>query len=250
MKISHIITFIALMLSLTVQAQQPEINKANELFKKGEYLAAAEAYENVYKNYGSSPELFYNTGNAYFKAGETAKAILCYERALRLNPSYDDARNNLEFAQTKIVDNIVQIPPFFIKKWINSLIRLLSPDQWYIVSILMLLITIGGFLYFVFGNSLQIRKISFYLTFVFLAFTVTTVIFATARLNKLTQHNQAIIMTGSVTVKSSPDESGTDLFQLHEGTKVEIKTTLDSWIEIEVGNGNIGWIEKMKAEKI
>ena len=64
------------------------------------------------------------------------------------------------------------------------------------------------------------------------------------------QHNEAIIMTGSVTVKSSPDKSGTDLFQLHEGTKVEIKSSLDSWIEIEVGNGNVGWIERIKVEKI
>lgn len=250
MKISNIIAFIALVLSLGIQAQQPEVNKANELFKKGEYLAAATAYEEVYKNYGSSPELFYNTGNAYFKAGETAKAILNYERALRLNPNYGDARNNLEFAQTKVVDNIVQIPPFFLKKWINLLIRLLNPDQWYVISILLLIITIAGFLYFIFGHSLHIRKISFYLTFAFLAFTITATLFATSRLNKLTNHNSAIIMTGSVTVKSAPDQSGTDLFQLHEGTKVEIKSSLDSWIEIEVGNGNIGWIEKMKAEKI
>jgi len=57
-------------------------------------------------------------------------------------------------------------------------------------------------------------------------------------------------MTGTVTVKSSPDKSGTDLFQLHEGTKVEIKSVLGEWSEIVIGNGNAGWIESRIIEKI
>jgi len=53
-----------------------------------------------------------------------------------------------------------------------------------------------------------------------------------------------------VTVKSSPDKSGTDLFQLHEGTKVTVKSTLGNWYEIKVGSGNVGWLEQSNVEKI
>ncbi len=251
MKIKNILLFIALLLAgLVFGEQKTDLSKANSLYKSGQYAEAAVAYEEVMKKNGSAPELYYNLGNAYFKSDEIGKSILNYERALRLAPSYADARHNLEFAQTKIVDNIVQIPPFFIKKWLTTLIRLLSPDQWYVISLILLIVTLAGFLHFIFGRSLAFRKISFYLSFVFLALTIVSVTFATIRLNKLVQHNEAIIMTGSVTVKSSPDKSGTDLFQLHEGTKVEIKSSLDSWIEIEVGNGNVGWIERIKVEKI
>ena len=57
-------------------------------------------------------------------------------------------------------------------------------------------------------------------------------------------------MSGVVTVKSSPDKSGTDLFQLHEGTKVSVKSSLGKWIEIKLGNGSIGWVEKDDIVKI
>lgn len=64
------------------------------------------------------------------------------------------------------------------------------------------------------------------------------------------KHNEAIIMSGVVTVKSSPDKSGTDLFQLHEGTKVSLKSTLGNWTEIKLGNGSVGWVEKDNIVKI
>ncbi|MDR1585512.1 MAG: SH3 domain-containing protein [Prevotellaceae bacterium] len=57
-------------------------------------------------------------------------------------------------------------------------------------------------------------------------------------------------MVGVVVVKSSPDKRGTDLFQLHEGTKVTVKSVLGEWSEVEVGNGNIGWLESAGIEKI
>ena len=162
----------------------------------------------------------------------------------------DDAEANLELAQTKIVDNIVQVPPFFVKRWIDNIIKLLSIDQWYVLSVILLIITLSCFLFFVFGNSMIIRKITFYAAFILLAITIVTIIFTSVRHNQLMNHNEAIIMSGTVTIKSSPDKSGTDLFQLHEGTKVSIKSALDQWIEIKVGNGNIGWIEAKDIEKI
>ena len=49
-------------------------------------------------------------------------------------------------------------------------------------------------------------------------------------------------MAPSVTVKSSPDNSGTDLFILHDGTKVEIRSKLSDWSEIQMENGSVGWL--------
>ena len=70
------------------------------------------------------------------------------------------------------------------------------------------------------------------------------------RKDQLENHREAIVMQGVVTVKSSPDKSGTDLFQLHEGTKVNVKSTLGQWTEIVLGNGNVGWVEDQTIEKI
>jgi tetratricopeptide (TPR) repeat protein len=251
MKSKIFISAIVLFLSFTtLMAQNEELAKANSLYKKADYQGAAMLYEDIATRYGISPELYYNIGNAYFKAGEVGRSILNYERALRLAPNYDDAKTNLELAQTKVVDNIVQVPPFFVKRWIDSFIKLLSVDQWYLVSVVVFVITLLCFLYFIFGNNLIIRRIAFYGAFILLVVAIISGAFGLTRRSELNNHNQAIIMSGTVVIKSSPDKSGTDLFQLHEGTKVSIKSNLDEWTEIVVGNGNIGWLETKAIEKI
>lgn len=251
MKSKIFISAIVLFISFTTSmAQNEELAKANSLYKKADYQGAAMLYEDIATRYGISPELYYNIGNTYFKAGEVGRSILNYERALRLSPNYDDAKTNLELAQTKVVDNIVQIPPFFVKRWIDSFIKLLSVDQWYTISVVVFVITLLCFLYFIFGNSLIVRRFAFYGSFVLLAVTIISGAFGLTRRSELHNHNQAIIMAGTVVIKSSPDKSGTDLFQLHEGTKVSIKSNLDEWTEIVVGNGNIGWLETKVIEKI
>ncbi len=251
MKSKIIISAILLFFSFTcLKAQNEELNKANSLYKKTDYQGASQLYEDIAIRYGVSPELYYNIGNAYYKAGEVGRSILNYERALRLSPNYEDAKVNLELAQTKVVDNIVQVPPFFVKRWIDLLIKLLNVDQWYIVSLVVFVITLLCFLYFIFGNQLIIRRFAFYGAFILLVITIISGTFGLIRKSELSNHNEAIIMTGTVVVKSSPDKSGTDLFQLHEGTKVSIKSKLDEWTEIVVGNGNIGWLETIAIEKI
>lgn len=251
MKIKVFISAIVVVFGIAnLSAQNEAIAKANSLYKKADYQGAAQLYEDIATRYGISPELYYNTGNAYYKAGEVGRSILNYERALRLSPNYDDAKANLELAQTKVVDNIVQVPPFFVKRWIALLIKTFSTDEWYTVSVLVFIITLLCFLYFIFGNNLTIRRIAFYGAFVLLIATITTISFAAIRHNQVNNHSEAIIMSPTVIIKSSPDKSGTDLFQLHEGTKVTIKNKLDEWSEIVVGNGNIGWLETKNIEKI
>jgi SH3-like domain-containing protein len=85
---------------------------------------------------------------------------------------------------------------------------------------------------------------------VFLVFSILTLVFSNVRKSQIEKHNEAIVMSGVITAKSSPDKSGTNLFQLHEGTKVEIKSSLGNWIEIELGNGSVGWVEKVHTERI
>lgn len=248
----RIIIFSILMLSFgsALLAQSATVKQANDLYGKGKYTEAAQLYEKVLSADGVAPELYYNLGNAYYKLNETGKSILNYERALRLSPSFDDARLNLQMAQLKVIDNVVQIPSFFVGRWIESLIKLMTSNQWLVISFSVFVVCLILAFLFVFAPSLRLRKVSFYTGAALLAISFFTLIFSGVRKNQLVNHREAIVMTGSLVVKSSPDRSGTDLFQLHEGTKVVIKSTLGNWTEIKLGNGNIGWVEQQSIEKI
>lgn len=247
----RIILFLSLNLCFgTGLFAQSVVKLANDLYSSGNYSDAAKYYEKALKNEGVAPELYYNLGNAYYKSNETGKSILNYERALRLNPRYDEARMNLDLAQQKVIDNIVQVPTFFVGRWIENLLKVLNSNQWIIFSFSLFLVCLILVFLFVFASSLFVRKFSFYAGLTLLIISLTTLVFSSIRKDQLVNHREAVVMSGVVTVKSSPDQSGTDLFQLHEGTKVVIKSSLGKWTEIKLGNGNIGWLEQENIEKI
>lgn len=246
-----ILYFVVVLVGISpVFAQSDLLKQANDSYIKGNYDQASKLYEEILTKEGIAPELYYNLGNAYYKSNEIGHSILNYERALRLSPTYSDAKFNLELAQQKVVDNIVQTPTFFLIRWIENLIKLMTSNQWFVASFIVFILFLAATFLFVFGSTRQFRKSSFYFGVVFLVISAISVVFSGIRKDQLENHREAIVMQGVVTVKSSPDRSGTDLFQLHEGTKVNVKSTLGQWTEIVLGNGNVGWVEDQTIEKI
>lgn len=225
------------------------IKQANEMYKQANYSDAAKLYESELKK-GVAPQLYYNLGNAYYKTGEIGLSILNYERALRLKPNYKEAEANLKFVQQKVVDNLTTSPGFFVKRWAESIMEWFTSNQWAVISMLTFTLSLGLFLLFAFSKERHIRKLAFYLSFVIFSISITAFVLSGLRKDEMLKHRNAIIMSGAVTAKSSPDKSGTDLFQLHEGTKVKVKSTLSNWAEIVIENGAVGWVEESTIERI
>jgi hypothetical protein len=87
------------------------------------------------------------------------------------------------------------------------------------------------------------RKISFSFSAFFLLLSILSFIFATTQMGNIRNRDTAIIMSPSVTVKSTPSGAGTDLFIIHEGRKVKIlDSSMKEWVEIRLEDGNTGWI--------
>jgi len=231
-------------------AQSNVVKQANALYSKGNYTDAAKVYEKALSSEGVAPELYFNLGNAYYKSNEIGHSILNYERALRLLPTFEDARYNLQIAQLKVVDNIVQNQTFFIGRWVDGFIKQFNSDQWIWISFIVFLLGLVCAFLFIFASNRQLRKVSFYVGAVLFGMTLFTFVFSGIRKDQLINHREAIVMTGVASVKGSPDKSGTELFQLHEGTKVTVKSTLGNWTEIKLGNGNVGWVEQETIERI
>lgn len=229
-------------------------SQANTYYAEGDYAEAATQYEQILAS--STGDLtsdyaviYYNLGNAYFKQGELAQSILAWERALRLQPSLKDAKHNLQFAQSRIVDNIEDTHSFFLSNWLKVVRNALSERTWVMMSISLFLLTLVGFFFFAFSRTIWLRKTAFYAGVVALLISIAACANAGTLHQRDTERAEAIITQGIVNVKASPDRSGTELFTIHEGTKVKITETIGEWCCIEVGN-NVGWMQLAHLERI
>ena len=88
-----------------------------------------------------------------------------------------------------------------------------------------------------------LRKLGFFAGLVFLLVFGLSVVFAMQMKQASENQDQAIIMSPTVTVKSTPNEISVDLFVLHEGTKVDILETNEGWSKIRIANGSVGWLQ-------
>jgi hypothetical protein len=229
---------------------QEVLKEAETAYAQEDYARAIELYESVLKNYGDSYEVYYNLGNACYKAGKTASAILNYERALLMNPGDKDVRFNLEMAKLRTADKIEPLGELFITKWVRAVQNLFSVDAWAAIGVIGFILFAGCLTLFFFAKWMRLRKTGFYAGLVLLFIVICANLFAWNERKALTERTGAIVFAPTVTVKSSPDASGTDLFVLHEGVKVFIKSTLGEWKEIELEDGSVGWIHQKDIEKI
>lgn len=244
----RLIIFLSIVLCpLSIVLAQTPFELANAAYADGRYDEAAALYQSMIDEQPNAT-LYYNLGNAQFKQGELAQAILAYERALRLQPNHKDAQYNLAFAQSKITDNI-EDQDFFLSAWARTLRNSLSERTWLILSIALFILALTGILLWMLGRELWLRKTAFHVAWIALLFSLIAGLNAWSLHRRDTLRNEAIITQGIVNAKSSPDRSGTDLFTVHEGTKVTIRETLGEWCNIRVGN-NEGWIRLSNLERI
>jgi tetratricopeptide (TPR) repeat protein len=234
------------MVTLSLSAQSA-FDRANTAYAEGNYEEAATLYQQLLDEQPDAV-LYYNLGNAQFKKGELAQAILAYERALRLRPNYKDAQYNLDFARTRITDNIAE-QDFFLSSWLRTVRNSLSEHTWLVLSICLFILALIGLSLFLLGREIWLRKTAFHIAWIALLFSLTAGLNASSLHNRDSERAEAVITQGVVNAKSAPDRSGTDLFTLHEGTKVTIRETLGEWCNIRVGS-NEGWIQLRNLERI
>lgn len=232
--------------------QESNVTKAegDSAYMRNDYASAIQIYENLLKN-GEAAEVYYNLGNSYYKADDIAKAILNYERALLLQPGNADIRANLEIARSKTIDKVIPVPEIFFVAWTKSLINSLSVDAWAKLGVVFFILLLISLYLFFFSKQIAGKKTGFIGGIVFLVLVVLSNVFAAQQKNELTDRNAAIVLSPSVTVRSTPSESGTSLFILHEGRKVEIKdNTMREWKEIRLEDGKVGWVPASAVEVI
>lgn len=223
---------------------------ADDEYAKGNYQQAIKDYQEILKA-GVSSEIYYNLGNAYYRTDNITQALLAYERALQLSPGDNDIRFNLQYARSKTIDKITPETEMFFVTWYNSLVNFTSVDRWAntaIVSIVMALLLI---LVFLFAPQMWARKSGFYGSAVFLLLFAFANLFAFQQKHELETKQGAIVIAPTVNVKKTPAVSGTDVFVIHEGTRVDITDRgMKQWRGIKLADGREGWLKTSQIEEI
>jgi tetratricopeptide (TPR) repeat protein len=224
--------------------------EADSAYVQERYQQAAKDYEALLKQ-GVSADLYYNLGNCYYRMDQMTQAVLNYERALLLSPGDKDIRFNLQMARSKTIDKITPESEMFFVTWYRSLVNVMSVDGWARTALVALIVAIVLALFYLFSDRIWLRKIGFFGGIIALLLFLIGNLFAWQQKSNLTQRTGAIIIKSAVNVKSTPSKNGTDLYILHEGTKVTVTdSSMREWRKIRVADGKEGWLEDSEIEVI
>lgn len=248
----HIFVLILALGTMLMQAATPSETKilADSAYARADYAEAIRLYGEL-AELNPTTDVYYNLGCAYYRIDDIAHSILWFERALKLSPSNKDVLFNLELARTKTIDKIIPQHEFILFTYFRQMTSWFSLRTWTAVALSSFILMLIALLLFWASDSVLVRKAAFSSAVLLLVFTILSNVCAWQQRNFKQTHASGIITAPAVTVKSTPAESGNDLFVLHEGSKVEITdNSLKEWCEVSIADGKIGWIPKSAFDLI
>jgi hypothetical protein len=233
-------------------AQSPEqvFDQANQLYQQNKFAEARDAYESVERNGFLSGELYYNLGNAYYKTGDVGKAILNYERALRLMPNDDDLKHNLQLANLMITDKIEVTPRLFLWDYWDGIKGAFSLRALTWICYSVFIILVGSICAVVLARTYQLRRLGLFGGSLSTAVLILFIVLFVGKTGEVNRTDTAVVTAKITTVKNSPDANSSDAFVLHSGVKVTITDGVNDWVKIRLADGKVGWMEKNDAEVI
>jgi tetratricopeptide (TPR) repeat protein len=244
--VQQIILFILFTSILNAQDLDDRFSAANKAYADEDYQLAIGLYSKILEEGIESGELFFNLGNAYYKTNSLGRAILYYEKARKYIEGDPALEQNLKLVQLRIVDKIDPVPALFIIEWWDQLIHVFSLDIWLWLSLAIFSI----FALLIVGQLLSSRRVFYQLIWATSFLFVLILIITLSVIYEFETTKFGVILDEKVSVVSEPDLGGTEVFILHEGTKVKINRILDNWLEISIPDGKTGWLEQISLEII
>ena len=233
----YILVFTFLIQSVFASEWDVYLKEGNKAYSEGNYEEAVVHYSKIIDNNIESGELFFNLGNAYYKLDEIGKSIYYYEKSLNFIEGDESLDQNIKIARLKIIDKIEPIPKLFIFEWIDSIMRILSIENWGWLSLILFF-----FVAVIFSLYLLITKrILFQFSWIFLILFSISIIVFVSRIYLFESYQFGIIFEKKIAVMSEPNLGASEVFILHEGTKIKINRKLNGWLEISIADGKTGW---------
>jgi tetratricopeptide (TPR) repeat protein len=241
---NRILLILCFLVFVSTFAQNPEevFNSANRMYQQKEFDKAIELYQELVDNGYEGVSLYFNLGNAYYRAGKLGYAILDYEKSLKLSPGDEDIIHNLTLANSRTVDKLTEFPSFFLFKWWEDLLGVLTLTGWVYVVYLFFILTLLFIAGYLLLKNPVYQKYSFFSAIITGIIFISSVVVVSVRLNRDVNTKNGILVENTVNVKTSPEFSSNDAFVIHEGIKLKLEEAVGEWIKIRLNDGKTGWI--------
>ena len=268
-KYLYIICMLAAMLLPTdLMAAAPGLVRADSAYSKGDYALALQLYRQVEQRSGSSAELLFNMGNAYYKEGDDAGAMLCYRRAHKLDPDNERINDNLRFLTSRVSDlnkaelkgkkgNLDPDPLSFFQKVYKGIVEDTASDYWASLAALAFIIFIAGVAIYVFTPTVMMKKIGFFSALIMFLFAGIFTVFAVTAGRHYYSRQEAVLTDFKTELLEEPSTDARKIgVPLHKGTPVEVIEVEDgvdskpAWYKVRLNDDNIGWVASGSLEVI
>ncbi len=239
-RIVQILVF--LMVTFGFAQSSEKFQRANSLYNQEKFQEAIDAYKSILDSGQESASLYYNMANAHYKLSNIGPSIYYYEKGLELSPNDEDIKNNLVFAQNATIDAIDSIPEGFVSGMLKKITNIFNYDGWAWTSVLCVILFVILFILYYSSRTSTKKRLFFVSSWAMLVLGIFGVFFAFSQYNSIKNNQFAIIFSQETIVKSEPNLRSEDVFELHEGTKVQVSETVNDWKKIKLSDGKIGWI--------
>ena len=236
------IFFIIFLVFTSNQVIDDLFQKSNEYYTNGDYQNAVNGYLDVLDSGFESAELYFNLGNSFYKLNNIPDSNFYYEKAKSISPNDDDILTNLIFAKNLRIDKIEVLPITQMQNFKLSILNLFSEKGWSISLISLIWFMSFAFIFYIISKNSKFKRLYFTLSIVFIILSSLTLIINFEK-KKLSEIKYAIVYDKEIEVWSEPNNISELKFLLHEGTKVKQLDVIEDWVNIQLENGTLGWIQ-------
>lgn len=247
----YILAYVLFCFSAILYGQSQELfDKGVQAYNDGKYSEAISHYEDVIKSGVHSEAVYFNLGNCYYKLNQTAPSIYYYEKALLLDPDDTEIKNNLAFAKQMTLDAIEELPQTGLAKLSQNITGAMTYEQWGLGSIIFIFLAVFAFILYYFLSYSNYKRVALVSSAVSVLLGIVFFAFAYSGQQSYYSDQPAIVFAEEITVRSEPNRRSEPVFELHEGTKVQVLDQLEDWQKIQLVNGQEGWLHDSEIRLI
>ncbi|PZF71389.1 tetratricopeptide repeat protein [Taibaiella soli] len=224
----------------------PVWQKANNFYQQKQYDSAIVYYQQLAASQPTNAPLYYNLGNAFYRSNKVGAAVLNFERALRIDPDYSAAADNLTLTQSRIANKITPIPEIFFVSWWKNFTGATHANATAMISLLLFIVLIGILLLNRFQKPQWLRgQMIGGLAVIWLCSLIISIQSAVNAHSR----DAAVVMQSDAPMMTSNQQTKTQSL-IPEGTTVKIVSVKSGWIEVQLPDGRTGWLVETALERI